>query len=174
MTVLVASCRWPARLSPDRKERVRVGNLITAGVNHAMVRPLHAVAADTGGETWVKLSDVHDIVLGQKIDFSGTTGLTVTKAEGKPQPLAGTFLVQAIDEEGQRIELMDVVDRKPVASKGVFDGARTEVSTYRLVGPQYFLFFAGLMAFVGVIFVFVAKFYREKTHLRDEQQAQTA
>jgi POT family proton-dependent oligopeptide transporter len=153
---------------------ISLGNLITAGVNHAMVRPLHAVAADTGAETWVKLSDAHDVIVGQKIDFSGTTGLTVTKAEGKPQPLAGTFLVESIDEAGQRIALMDVVDRKPVASQGAFDAAKTEVSTYRLVGPQYFLFFAGLMAFVGVIFVFVAKFYREKTHLRDEQQPQTA
>jgi POT family proton-dependent oligopeptide transporter len=153
---------------------ISVGNLLTAGVNHAMVRPLHAEAADTGAETWVKLADVNDIVVGQKVDFGGSTGLTVTKAEGKPQPLAGTFLVAAVDEPGKRIELMDVVDRRSVASKGSLDAAKTEVSTYRLVGPQYFEFFAALMALVGVIFIFVAKAYREKTHLRDEPQPQTA
>ncbi len=152
---------------------ISVGNLITAGVNHAMVRPLHAESAQTGAETWVRLSDVDRIVVGQKVDFGGSTGLTVTKAEGNAQPLAGTFLVAAIDESGKRIELMDVVDRKPVASKGSFDATKTDVSTYKLVGAQYFEFFAAVMAFVGLVFIFVAMLYREKTHLRDEPQPQT-
>jgi POT family proton-dependent oligopeptide transporter len=153
---------------------VSVGNLITAGVNAAMVRPLHAESAEAGAQTWVRLSDTNNIVVGQKIDFAGTTGLTVAKADGKQQPLAGTFLVAATDQAGRRVELMDVVDRKPVASSGQFDAAKTQVSTYRLVGPQYFEFFAALMAAVAVLFVFVAMFIREKTHLRDEQQPQTA
>ena len=42
------------------------------------------------------------------------------------------------------------------------------MSTYRLVGPQYFKFFAILMAVVGVLFIFVAARYKERTHLRDE------
>jgi POT family proton-dependent oligopeptide transporter len=153
---------------------VSFGNLITAAVNSAMVRPLHAESAEPGAQTWVRLSDTHDLVIGQKIDFAGTTGLSVAKPDGKTQPLAGTFLVAATDEAGNRVELMDVVDRKPVASTGQFDAAKTQVSTYRLVGPQYFEFFAGLMASVAVLFVFVAMFYRGKTHLRDEQQPQTA
>jgi hypothetical protein len=69
---------------------------------------------------------------------------------------------------------MDVVDRRPVVSSGNFDAGKTEVSTYKLVGPQYFNFFAALMAGAGVIFIFVAMAYREKTHLRDEPQSQTA
>jgi POT family proton-dependent oligopeptide transporter len=83
-------------------------------------------------------------------------------------PLAGTFLVAAVDETGRRVELMDVVDRKPVRSSGTFDAKQARVSTYRLVGAQYFQFFALVMAAVGVLFIFVAAFYREKTHLRDE------
>ncbi len=63
---------------------------------------------------------------------------------------------------------MDSAERKSVPSTGSFDAAKAEVSTYRLVGPQYFNFFAILMAAAGVIFVFFAMFYRERTHLRDE------
>jgi hypothetical protein len=48
------------------------------------------------------------------------------------------------------------------------------VSTYKLVGPQYFNFFAGLMALVGLAFIVVAYFYKEKTHLRDEAKAGAA
>ncbi|HEX3344684.1 MAG TPA: hypothetical protein VHS09_08940, partial [Polyangiaceae bacterium] len=91
----------------------------------------------------------------------------VTK-DGKPQPLQGTYLVAEKDEAAGKAKLMDVVDRKPVASSGTYDGAKAEVSTYKLVGPEYFDFFAILMAIVGVFFIVVAIFYKEKTHLRDE------
>lgn len=144
-----------------------VGNMMTAGVNHAMVRPLHATGGEVGAETWVHLDDVSGFVAGQKIDLGGKTGVTVQK-EGKPQPLAGTYLVAEADAEHRRVKLMDVVERKPVASSGSFDSAQAEVSTYKLVGPEYFNFFALAMACVGVLFVFVAMFYREKTHLREE------
>ena len=69
---------------------------------------------------------------------------------------------------------MDVVDRKPVVSKGSFDEKGAEVATYRLVGPQYFNFFALIMACVGALFVVVAMLYREKTHLRSEAEAEAA
>jgi len=143
-----------------------VGNMMTAGVNNAMVRPLHAAAAESGAETWVTLDDASGFVTGQKIDFSGETGLTITK-EGKTQPLSGTFLVAEI--EGKRVKLMDAVERRPVASAGAFNTAKAEVSTYKLVGPQYFSFFAMVMAGVSVLFILVAALYKEKTHLRDEK-----
>ncbi len=145
-----------------------VGNLMTASVNHAMVRPLHAASVSTGSETWVTLDDVSGFVVGQKVDFGGKNGVEVTKADGKTQPLSGTFLIAALDAAGKRVELMDVVDRKPLASRGSFDAGQAEVSTYRLVGPQYFNFFAMVMAGVGVLFIFVAMLYKEQTHLRDE------
>jgi POT family proton-dependent oligopeptide transporter len=141
---------------------------MTAAVNHAMVRPLKAESAEVGTETWIGLSDIRGLVPGQKIDFAGTTGLTVAKADGTLQPLAGTYLVASTDEARKRVKLMDVVDRKAFASAGTFDGVHTRAVTYKLVGPQYFNFFAFLMAGVGLLFVFVAMFYREKTHLRDE------
>ena len=143
-----------------------VGNLMTAGVNHAMIRPLHALAAESGPETWVKLDDTSGFVSGQKIDFSGVTGLSVTKADGKTQPLKGTYLVAETDPVGNRVRLWDSVDRHSVVSSGTFDEGKAEVSTYKLVGPQYFNFFAMVMAGVGVLFILVAAMYREKTHLR--------
>ena len=57
--------------------------------------------------------------------------------------------------------------RKPVAVSGVFDPATAEVATYRLVGPQFFLFFSALMFAAGVGWIFVAMRYREKTYVRD-------
>jgi proton-dependent oligopeptide transporter, POT family len=150
---------------------VTVGNLMTAKVNNAMIRPVHATSAEVGAETWVHADDVEGFVPGQKIDFSGKTGVEVIKKDGKAEPLAGTFLVAEKDAGQHRLRLMDVVDRKPVESRGSFDAAKTEVSTYKLVGPEYFNFFAMVMGAVGVLFIFVAFFYKERTHLREDAQA---
>ncbi|MGH8541444.1 MAG: MFS transporter [Stenotrophobium sp.] len=153
---------------------ISVGNLMTAAVNHYMVRPLQAVSATTGAQTWVTLTDVSGFVTGQKIDFGGSSGVTTIESTGQSHPLAGTYLVAHVDEAGRRVELMDVVNRKSVASSGQFDAAKAKVSTYRLVGPQYFNFFAEMMGVVGLLFVFVAIFYREKNHVRHEERAQAA
>jgi POT family proton-dependent oligopeptide transporter len=157
-----------------------VGNALTASINHAMIRPVHATAVEGGDETWVKLDEDKGFVVGQKIDLS-KTGMTLVNdgkpamdKEGKPEPLAGTYLVAEYDAAGKRVRLMDAVDRKPVASTGTFDTAKAEVSTYKLVGPEYFNFFALMMALVGVLFIFVAIFYKEQTHLRDESKAEPA
>jgi POT family proton-dependent oligopeptide transporter len=149
-----------------------VGNMMTAAVNGAMVRPLHAVSAQTGASgTWIKLDDTSNFVTGQKIDLSGETGVTVTKADGKKEPLSGTFLVEENDVSQNRVKLMDSVERRSIVTSGAFDAAKAKVATYRLVGPQYFNFFAMVMAGVGVLFIFVAAMYKEKTHLRTEAQA---
>ena len=146
-----------------------VGNLMTAAVNHVMVRPLTAIGAEVGKDTWVKLKDITGFVPGQKIDFSGDTGVSVVKEAGKIEPLAGTYLVSEIDSAQNRVRLMDAVERKPVMSQGTFTATNgIETSTYNLVGPQYFMFFAYMMAAVGVLFAIVARFIKEKTHLRDE------
>jgi POT family proton-dependent oligopeptide transporter len=55
-----------------------------------------------------------------------------------------------------------------VRTIGAFDASKAEVATYKLVGPQYFNFFAMVMAGVGVIFIFVAMFIKEKTFVRED------
>jgi hypothetical protein len=40
------------------------------------------------------------------------------------------------------------------------------VETYYLVGPNYFYFFIAVMTLMGVIFIFFASRYKEKTHVR--------
>jgi POT family proton-dependent oligopeptide transporter len=147
---------------------VSLGNFMTAAVADAMVKPLKAVGGESGADTWITLTDAQGMVTGQKIDFAGKTGLTITK-EGKPTPLAGTFLIAAVD--GNRVKLMDAVDRKPLASTGSFEASTAEVSTYKLVGPQYFDFFAEVMAAAGVVFILFAMAYKEKTHVRAEEPA---
>ena len=145
---------------------VSMGNLFTAAVNHYMVRPLTATSVEVGQETWLHLQNASAIVEGQKIDFDGKTGVTVVKADGSTEPLAGTYIVQSVDGAHERVRLMNAEDRKPTVSKGEFDAGHAEVSTYALVGPAYFMFFAKLMAAAAVLFIGVAYFYREKTYVR--------
>jgi POT family proton-dependent oligopeptide transporter len=154
---------------------VSAGNLLTGTVNSLMVKPLEVRGADAGAETWVKLASVDKFIVGQKIDVA-KTGLMLRKADGapmldkqnKPLELEGTYLVGTIDTAGSRVRLMDNVDRKPVFTAGNFDVANAQVSTYRLVGPEYFNFFALMMAAAGVLFIFVALRYKEKTHVREQ------
>jgi POT family proton-dependent oligopeptide transporter len=152
-----------------------LGNAITALVNHAMIKPLQAVSSTAGPETWIALRDVHGFVTGQKVDLKGppkdteNTGLTRVKPDGKSEPLAGTFLVFAVDHAASRVQLMDVEDRRPIATTGSFHVGHATISTYKLVGPQYFRFFAMAMVGVGLLFIFVAMFYREKTHVREHE-----
>jgi POT family proton-dependent oligopeptide transporter len=154
-----------------------LGNLGVAAVNKAMVKPLHATAVDTGAETWIKLDEAAQIENGQKIDLTGDksgTGLTLATAdgkpaldkEGKPQTLEGTYLAAEVDAAGSRVRLMDAVDRASVHSLGTLS-AKAEVSTYYLVGPMYFYFFVGVMCVMGVLFIFFAMAYKERTFVRE-------
>jgi POT family proton-dependent oligopeptide transporter len=148
-----------------------MGSFITAAVNYGMTKPLHTTGAEIGASTWVHVDGASDFVTGQKIDLQGVDDVKATIASGETAPLQGTYLVKTVDGAGGRVELMDVVERKAVATQGTFDVAKAQVSTYRLVGPQYFQFFTLLMAAVGVIFIFVAMVYKEKTHVREEGAA---
>ena len=141
-----------------------VGNLMTAAVNNFMVRELPGATAVSGPQTWVALPPGTAMVAGQKIDFNDGTGLTVHGADGKDAPLAGTYLVAEV--QGGRVRLMDNEHRQAVATSGTWNAASADVSTYKLVGPQYFNFFAYLMAAFGVVFIGVAMLYREQDHVR--------
>ena len=142
---------------------IAVGDLTTAVVNKAMVRELPGSTAIAGSETWVSLPPTLGLITGQKVDFEDT-GLTVHTADGKSAPLAGTFLIAQV--QGNRVRLMDNDHRRPVVSTGEWNSQRAVVSTYRLVGPEYFNFFAYMMAAMGVIFIGVAMVYRERTYVR--------
>jgi POT family proton-dependent oligopeptide transporter len=151
-----------------------LGNFGIAAVNNLMVRPLVATAVESGSETWVKLSSVDGFVVGQKLDLTGATGLTrQTTKDGAlvEEPVQGTFLISQIEQATSRVRLMDNVSRKPIATTGTFDLQKGVVSTYWLVGPYYFLFFIAVMCFFGVIFIFVAQRYQERTHVRVEAAA---
>jgi POT family proton-dependent oligopeptide transporter len=152
---------------------ISLGDILNAAVNHYMIEPVQVETVAAGAETWVTMPDVKQFIVGQKIDFDGDNGLMITK-EGKPAALKGTFLVETIDEAGHRLALMDVVDRKPIASTGAYVADKSKVSTYALVGPQYFNFYAGLISIVGVLFIGVAILYKEKNHYREDDGAAAA
>lgn len=151
---------------------VSIGNAFTAQVNSAMVKPLEASAITTGAQTWVSLHDVSRLQVGQKIDFDGDTGIQIAGDDGKPTGLNGTFLVGEIDSAQDRVRLLDAIHNRPVASTGTFKPDSGKVSTYKLVGPMYFLFFAALAFGLAVAFIFVAGFYREQTYVRDDAAPQ--
>lgn len=149
---------------------IAFGNLTTAVVNNAMVRELPGSVAVAGSDTWVSLPPSLSVVTGQKIDFDNT-GLTVHTSDGKSAPLAGTFLIAEV--QGNRVRLMDNEHRRPVSTTGEWNTPGAQVSTYRLVGPEYFNFFTYMMTGLGLVFIVVAKVYREKTYVRvDEAPAQ--
>ncbi len=155
---------------------VSIGNAFTAQVNSAMVTGIPATGIAAGEQTWVTLQDVSKLKLGQKIDFDGDTGITVLNpgdaggAAPAQSPLNGTFLVGEIDASGQRVRLLDAIHNRPVVSSGAFKDS-AKVSTYKLVGPEYFLFFAAIAGGAAVLFIFVAGFYRERTHVRPAEAA---
>jgi POT family proton-dependent oligopeptide transporter len=150
---------------------VSVGNAFTAEISSAMVKPLPITTISAGSDTWVGMSDVSQLQLGQKVDFDGSSGLQVAGSDGQPGKLEGTFLVAEIDAAGSRVRLADPIHRHSVASSGDFTGGTKGASTYKLVGPMYFLFFAGAAAVIAVLFIFVAGFYREKTFVRSDEVA---
>lgn len=146
-----------------------IGNLITATVNQAIIKPLETTAVEVGAETWVSMRDADKMIVGQKIDFGGDLGITTVKGE-KSGKLAGTYLVGEVDGTKGRVRLVDAGERQSVATTGTFDAAKAKVSTYKLVGPEYFNFFAGAMAGVAVLFIFFAMIYKEKTHVRTDEE----
>ena len=60
-----------------------------------------------------------------------------------------------------------VVNREPLKTEGMYKSTG-DVSTYHLVGPNYFYFFTIVMCLMGVIFIFVAKKVKEKTYVRSD------
>ena len=151
-----------------------LGNFMIAAVNKAMVKQVHATAMQTGDETWVTLNEASQFVTGQKIDFSGETGVMLPpNADGKPHPLEGTFLVAEVDTAGSRLKLMDAVWRKPLVTIGAFN-PKADVSTYYLVGPDYFYFFIAVMCVLGLVFVFYAMAYKEQDFVRTEESPPAA
>jgi len=147
---------------------VSLGNAMTASVNNLMVRDLPGSSVSTGAETWVSLPPGTAVVLGQKIDITGEHGVTVTAPGLKPEPLEGTYLVSAI--EGNRVRLMDNDHRQNLVTSGTWqsDSNAGSVSTYKLVGPQYYNFFAELMGGFAVLFILVAMAYRGADYVRSE------
>jgi POT family proton-dependent oligopeptide transporter len=157
------------------------GNLLIAAVNEAMIKPLHATAIEAGAETWVTLDEAREFIVGQKIDFTGKTGIEIevrgeaAASDAKPaepaakkmRSLEGTFLVSAIDQEKSRVRLLDPIEREPVRSSGTFaPDPDTKIGTYLLVGPVYFYFFVGAMCVAGLIYIVCAYYYKEQTHVR--------
>jgi POT family proton-dependent oligopeptide transporter len=45
---------------------------------------------------------------------------------------------------------------------------KNEDGTSKLAGASYYWFFAMMMAITAVVFIFVARGYREKTYIQDE------
>ncbi|HEY0916566.1 MAG TPA: hypothetical protein VGE22_16955, partial [Solimonas sp.] len=142
---------------------ISAGNLITAAVSHGMIEPVQGLQLQAGERTTLTLLAEGDFVPGQKIDFSGDTGITQRLPDGRTRALGGTYVIGEI-RDGEAL-LLDVVNRQPVAATGHLKPA-AGVSTYSLVGPEFFLFFSYLMLGAALLWVFVAMRIREQTFVR--------
>lgn len=151
-----------------------VGNLLVAAVNFVMVKPVHVSAVQTGDDTWVTLDEASAFTVGQKLDFTGETGVL----NEKNKPLSGTFLVDQID--GSRVHLI-TAERTPVKTAGALDIKKNDqgeesgtISTYSLVGAAYYYFFVGVIWVATLIFAVYASFYKERTFVRTEGETPSA
>jgi POT family proton-dependent oligopeptide transporter len=139
-----------------------LGNALVAALNFAIVKPVHATSVETGAETWVTLDEASEFVVGQKLDFTGKTGIMTANGD-----LAGTFLVAEI--QGARVRLIDA-ERKPVVTTGAL-AEKATLSTYSLVGAAYYYFFVAVIWVAAMIFAVYASFYKERTFVRTEDGA---
>jgi POT family proton-dependent oligopeptide transporter len=137
-----------------------LGNVIVAAVNFVSVKPVTVTEVQTGPETYVTLNEAAEFVVGQKLDFTGDTG--VLGPDGTA--LSGTFLVREI--QGQKLHLMNV-ERQAVISSGTYNG-KAGISTYALVGAAYYYFFIGVIWIAALVFAVYAKFYKEQDFVRTE------
>lgn len=140
---------------------VTFGNLIAGEVNRRMVQPVETVAIESGERTWVVLGSLEGLEVGHKLDIRAPG---ITLAEGGTG-LAGTYLIGELDAAGTRAELVSVTQRSALVTVGT--STEVAASRYTLNGPAYFHFFAWLMLGSTVLFVLVARRYREQTHVQD-------
>jgi proton-dependent oligopeptide transporter, POT family len=140
---------------------VTFGNLIAGEVNRRMVQPIETVAVQSGERTWVVLATLEGLEVGHKLDIRAPGITLVDSGTG----LAGTYLIGALDPAGGRAELVSVTSRSAIASAGVTSAPKA--SRYSLNGAAYFQFFAWLMVGSTLLFVLVARRYREQTHVQD-------
>ncbi len=143
---------------------IAAGNLGIAAVNKWMIRPIPDASIVAGEQTWIQVPVASDFVVGQKVNLS-STGMIVA-IEGKDKPLQGTFVAAEVDTAGSRVRLIDNVTRQSLVSSGTFDAQKGLVATTRLVGAQYFLFFAEILGFLAFIYIFVARRYKEESYVR--------
>jgi POT family proton-dependent oligopeptide transporter len=146
---------------------VAMGNLIAAQVNHQMVQPIPFTAVQTGSQTWVLTEKASDFIQGQKISFGDIQGVKVVLPDNKDKPLSGTYLVA--ETQNGRVRIMDAIQRQDVNSTGLSKGG--EVTTYKLVGRQYYDFFTLLMLVATALFAGVALFYQDKEYVQNAAKA---
>lgn len=139
------------------------GNLLTAFVSVNTVKPVDGVVVSAGSQAMLQLPQSLGFVAGQKIDFNGDTGLNVQLAGEKSETLEGTYIVGNI-HDGKAL-LLDAVNRQPVALTGEYKPG-AQVTTYKLVGPQFFMFFCYLMIGTGILWIFMSMRVKEQTFVR--------
>ncbi len=120
-----------------------------------------AIAQNRGesAEAGIQLERHWGLNSGRKIAFEGDGGIRIVAGDGDRSGLARRFLIGDIDPAGNEMALIDAIYRKPVMSVGEFRPTTAEVTSYRLVGPMYFLFLRRWWC-TAMAFVFVAGSYR--------------
>ena len=144
---------------------VAAGNVITIAVTHFMIAPLPIANVIPGEQTYVEFvnTDISKDV--SRISFEGISGLKYADEGG----LQGTFFLAEADASGTVYQILDA-SKKPVSSIGEFKPGPTFKAAYsKLDGAAYFWFFAGMMFTVSILFVFVAKNYKEEFYIQSEE-----
>ncbi|TDL99850.1 MAG: MFS transporter [Flavobacteriaceae bacterium] len=133
-----------------------LGNLITTGVNHAIVSPTEVVGLAGDKATSLEVKN-KTFAVGEKIEIRESIGLKDKNGED----FKGTYLISGVNKNN--IQLQGITTGKPIAGiQGVLtQGA--QIYSAKLSGKAYFDFFGLLMLAAFVLFIPVAYFFKEKT-----------
>ena len=146
---------------------VSLGNTITTVVNRCIIVEETASFEIIGGEkTFILLSDLNkNYNEGDKIEFKNSLDILEVNQELKTENviLGGTYVL--VNFKKNRAEIVNAMDRSAIKTI-VGTNAKTQLFKYTLQGAKYFYFFACLMIITAILFIFVAKFYHEKTYIQ--------
>ena len=144
---------------------VALGNVITTAVNSFIVTEVRLVELETGNRTYFTVNDEEYIEEGIKLEFSEMLGIrTIRKSD--TLALAGTFLIGEVDHSNNTFEILDI-DRHPVQTVQTATFQPSIIYVNKLKGFTYFYFFTGLMTTAAVLFVGIARRYREEQFIQE-------
>lgn len=151
---------------------ITAGNIITIGVNVAILEDVPVNEVTTGEHTYLYTKppgakDDWPVKEGHKIGLEGVEGVQMISGSDTGK-LAGTFLVTHVQPENHSFEILDI-NRRPVHSISTGQQKPVVAQLNMLKGTSYYYFFVWMMLGAAVLFIFVARQYQEEAFIHEDR-----